>query len=92
MIELNLYRFRIGVYNGGKYLVRGGHGSGKSAGNYIPMLDDFNGIRFIPYILYLYYILMLMLLTMSMMLGIANIPQLCHLPQLAVHTLVQIHT
>ena len=81
MIELTLYRFRVGVFHGGKSSVT--NRAGKSTGNCIPNLDDFNGIRLIPYLLYLYYILILMFVTMSMTLSMANIPRVCHYPRLS---------
>ena len=93
MIELNLYRFRIGVYSGGQCKPRVSKMSGKSsAGNCIPQLDDdFNNIRFLSFILYLYYILILMLLTMSMILRMTNLPRHCHFPEITDHEFFQVH-
>ena len=45
MIELNLYRFRIGVYGRGKPRVIKMTGK-SSAGNGVPQFDDFDDFNF----------------------------------------------
>ena len=98
MIDFNLYRSRVGVFNLRSKPRRRSNTAGKT-GNCIPNLDflnhnliyDFNGIRCLPFILYLYYILILMLLTMSMILDMTDLPKHCYCSELTDHAFFHVH-
>ena len=89
MIDLNLYRFRIGVFNQ-KSKVRHGR-TAKETGNCIPNLGFLNYKLSISYVIYIYYILCVMSVTMAMTLDVGGFPVLCSSPSLSNTEFIHTH-
>ena len=75
MIDPNLYRFRIGVFNHCKFKSTS---TGKSGCNVAPTLGGISNVCLISYIFYIYFVLYILSLTMAMALDFS-----AHLPILS---------
>ena len=100
MIDLNLFRHRVGVFN---QRSRSFRAAKCNAGNCIPNHDfhDFlnyfkinnnNYINLLLFIIYLYYMLIVMCVTMSMAMGMTICPTQMYIPNLSERELLHIHT
>ena len=89
MIDLNLYRFRIGVFNQ-RSKVRHGK-TAKESGNCIPNLGFSNYKLSILYVIYIYFILGVMSVTMAMTLDVGGFPVLGSSPLLSNTEFIHTH-
>jgi hypothetical protein len=75
MIDLNLYRFRIGVFSQCKFKA-----AGKSGCNVAPTLGGISNICLMGYIFYIYYVLYILSLSMAMAVDSIRLPISCFSP------------
>ena len=88
MIDLNLYRFRIGVFN---QRSKSRCKTSKVTGNCIPNLGFFDCKLSILFIIYIYYILCVMSVAMAMTLDVGGFPVLCSIPSLSNTEFIHTH-
>ena len=86
MIDLNLYRFRVGVYN-----CRSRSSRVKNTGNYGPKLASFNIFYICCLILYIYYIIYILIVTMAIVLHSDGLSQWCFSPMLSNNEFLHFH-
>ena len=95
MIDINLYRIRIGVHHGKIPFKNSKFKKFKTsdAGNCILNHNNFtsNILHVLWVLLYFYYIMIVMCVTMAMQMGMDSFPQFCHIPKLTNRELIFNH-